>query len=164
LADSSAVVFSQNFAANQPDNRSLGIAKAFAAVDDTYNLVVSSRGLEFYAYRLDAGNHANLLQWFELAGDGGLSLRQIPALAGHFRAAYQVNPRAVAHVNTRFAALRAALVERVAAKRAYIESRGVQAVYALDPRCFDLIARPAPEVGTHFLGTMPSYSFSFRSR
>ena len=139
LTDAPGLVFSQNFTANQPDNRELGISKAFAVTDDTYNLLASSRGLELYAYRLDPGNHCNLLHFFDVLPGGGLALRARPGAASHFRAALQENPRAVASLAAHFETLRAALAERVAAKRAYIAARGVEPAFALDPRCLDSI-------------------------
>ena len=136
-----AMAFSQNFTANQPDDDALGVAKAFAATDDTYNLVASSRGLELYAYRLDPGNHCNLLDFFEATPEGALRLRDGLSSVNHFRAALPDNPRAVAHVDARFRALRDALSARVAVKRAYIESTGVRPAGALDPRAFGVFAR-----------------------
>lgn len=169
LAGAPANVYSQNLTANQPDNRQLGIAKAFSITDDTYNLLVSSRGLEMYAYRLDPGNHCNLLHFFDLSSEGRLALRVRPGAAGHFRAALQENPRALAHLTTRFEQLRAALAERVAAKRAYILESGVEPAFALDPRCLltiDEARREAffrPAEGTRLPGAaIPSLSFSFR--
>ena len=143
LAATRDVAFAQNFTANQPDDPALGIVKAFAAADDTYNLVASSRGLELYAYRLDPGNHCNLLDFFETSADGRLVLRPALSSVNHFRAALPDNPRAVAHVDARFRALRDALSARVASKRAYIESVGVRPSYALDPNVFGVFARPA---------------------
>ena len=139
LTGAAKLVFSQNFTASQPDNRELGIAKAYAVTDDTCNLVASSRGLELYAYRLDPGNHCNLLHFFDLLPDGSIALRACNSGAGHFRAALQENPRAVADLASRFAVLRAALAERVAAKRAYISERGGKPAFALDPRCLDTV-------------------------
>ncbi|MEO6423067.1 MAG: hypothetical protein ABIR84_10415 [Candidatus Nitrotoga sp.] len=137
------LVFSQNFTANQPDNRNFGIAKAFAVTDDTYNLLVSSRGLELYAYRLDPGNHCNLLHFFDIMPDGRLVLRERSGVAGHFRMAIQENPRAVANLESHFETLRAALAERVAAKRTYIAERGVEPAFALNPHCLHTIADEA---------------------
>ena len=140
LMSAPELVFSQNFTANQPDNRKLGIVKAFAATDDTYNLLASSRGLELYAYRLDPGNHCNLLHFFDVMPDGRLELRVRPGVAGHFRMALQDNPRAVANLASRFGTLHAALAERVAAKRAYIAERGAEPAFALDPHCLYTVA------------------------
>lgn len=135
LACASDLVFSQNFTANQADNRKLGIAKTFAVTDDTYVLLVNSRGLELYAYRLDPGNHCNLLHFFNIMPDGRLVLQERPGAAGHFRAALQDNPGAVANLSARFGKLHAALAGRIAAKQAYIVERGVAPVHAFDPRC-----------------------------
>ena len=137
LAAAPKLVYSQNFTANQPDNRELGIAKAYAVTDDTCNLVASSRGLELYAYRLDPGNHCNLLHFFDVSREGRIALRERTPCAAHFRAALQENPRAVAELASRFGTLRTALAERVAAKRAYIAQRGVPPAFALDPHCLD---------------------------
>ncbi|MGH8802525.1 MAG: sulfatase-like hydrolase/transferase [Casimicrobiaceae bacterium] len=148
LASPRSVAFSQNFTASQPDDAVLGIARAFAATDDTYNLLASSRGLELYAYRLDPGNHCNLLGFFDAAPDGTLQLRQGLATASHFRAALPDNPRAIAHIGAGFHALRTALGAHVAAKHAYVEAGGASTAQALDPRVFDVFARtgsPLPE-------------------
>ncbi|MGE5089935.1 MAG: sulfatase-like hydrolase/transferase [Candidatus Levyibacteriota bacterium] len=164
------LVHSQNFTANQPDNRELGIVKAHAVADDTCNLVASSRGLELYAYRLDPGNHCNLLQFFDLSPDGRLAWRELGPASAHFRAALQDNARAVADLVERFAALRAALAERLAAKRAYIAGRGVDPVFALDPRCLDTIDRHGqatffgPQQGVPPPAAMQPFTFSFKLR
>ncbi len=133
LTQRQEIVFSQNFTANQPDNRRIGVTKSFAATDDTYVLLASSRGLEMYAYRLDPGNHCNLLQFFDLGHDGDLTLRERTDAAPHFKAALTNNPRAVTSIAERFRVLRAALSARIAAKRAHIEASGVEPRFALDP-------------------------------
>ena len=134
-------VHAQNFTASQGDRPDSGVFKAFSATDDTYNLVVSSRGLEMYAYRLDPGNHCNLLQFFDIVRDGSLALRQPPrdTTSTHFLAALPDNPQAVAHIEARYHALRATLVAHVAGKRAYMAARGVDPALALDPGSLDRI-------------------------
>jgi hypothetical protein len=72
--------------------------------------------------------------------DGKLSFLKRPGAAGHFRAALQDNPGAIASISAHFERLRDALSERVAAKRAYIIERGIEPVFAIDPDCFTLIA------------------------
>ena len=161
------VAFSQNFTANQPDDRALGIVKAFAVADDTYNLVASSRGLELYAYRLDPGNHCNLLDFFDTGSDGRLVLRNGLSKVNHFRAALPDNPRAIAHIDARFRALRDTLAARVAAKRAYIEAAGVPPSHALDPRIFGVFARSqalgGPQPARPFAPVaMAPFEFSFK--
>ena len=143
LTQAPELVFSQNFTANQPDNQVLGIVKAFSVIDNTYILLVSSRGLEMYAYRLDPGNHCNLLHFFNLLPDGMLSLLKRHGAAGHFRAALQDNPGAIASISAHFEKLRDALYEHVAAKRAYIMERSIEPVIAIDPHCFAFIADEA---------------------
>jgi len=168
LAQQQEIVFSQNFTANQPDNRKTGVTKAFAATDDTYVLLASSRGLEMYAWRLDPGNHCNLLQFFDLGQDGELALRERPDAALHYRAALPRNPRAVASITGRFRALREALSARIAAKRAHIERSGVQPAFALDPQCLGIVAgepggpaparpaeKPAPQTTFSYSITLP---------
>lgn len=140
LTQRQEIVFSQNFTANQPDNQKLGVTKAFAATDDTYVLLASSRGLEMYAYRLDLGNHCNLLQFFDLGPEGELALQARPDAAAHFKAALTHNPRAVASITERFRALHEALSARIAAKRAYIQENGVEPAFAIDPQCLAVIA------------------------
>lgn len=170
LAGAPAIVYSQNFTANQPDNRDLGLVKAFAAQDDTYLLVVSSRGLELYAYHLDPGNHCNLLHFFDLRPDGSLAFRPQPDAVPHFRAALQDNPGAVADLAAHFASLRAALAGRIAAKRDYIVAQGAAPAFALDPRCLSMIATAGRAA---FFGQavapeppkpMPAFNYSFRIR
>jgi hypothetical protein len=160
------VVYAQNFNASQADNREFGIARAYAAVDDTYTLLASSRGLEFYAYHLDPGNHCNLLQFFDLAADGRLSLRPWGPAARHFRAALLDNPRAVEHVVARFASLRTRLAARVAAKRAFLLDRGADPAGALDPHCFDVIASgaspAAPSPPGRPFGAPTAFSYRLR--
>ena len=161
-------VFSQNFTANQPDHREFGIAKAFAVTDDACNLLASSRGLELYAYRLDPGNHCNLLHLFDLASDGRLALKPRQGAAGHFRAALQDNPGAVSDLAARFARLRAALAGRIEAKRAYIAARGVDPTHPLDPRCLRKIAQaqatPAAEEAAPARAPTPLFDVSFKLR
>jgi hypothetical protein len=162
-------VFSQNFNANQPDNTALGIAQAFAVIDKTYALLASSRGLELYAYRLDPGNHCNLLHFFDLAPDGRLAFRSRPAAAAHYRSALQDNARAVAHLTEAFGALRNALAARVAAKRAYIVDRGVDPTNTLDPRCLGTINEETRAAFFRRVGAtlparapLPSFEFSYK--
>ncbi|HSQ80831.1 MAG TPA: sulfatase-like hydrolase/transferase [Casimicrobiaceae bacterium] len=168
LTGAAKLVFSQNFTANQPDNRELDIAQAYAVTDDACNLVASSRGLELYAYRLDPDNHCNLLHFFDLLPDGSIALRaRIPG-AAHFRAALQDNPRAAADLASRFAVLRAALARRVAAKRTYIAEHGNQPVYALDPRSLNTVdERDRAAFFRHADGIRPAaamqpFAFSFK--
>ncbi len=143
LTQQQQIVFSQNFTANQPDNQKTGVTKTFAATDDTYVLLASSRGLEMYAWRLDPGNHCNLLQFFDLGHDGQLTLRERPDAASHFKAAMTNNPRAISSIAERFLALRGALSARIAAKRAHIEASGVEPQFALDPQCLGIVAGEA---------------------
>jgi len=164
-----AIVYSQNFTANQPDDRERGIAQAFAAIDDTYALIASSRGLELYAYQLDDGNHCNLLHLLERDAAGRMTLPLRPDAAGHFRAALQENPRAVEHLTQGYARLREALAARVEAKRAYIASRGVEPRHALPRACFDTTN---PQGRDAFFGTaghapplkVPVFDFEYRLR
>ena len=169
LTQAPEFAFSQNFTANQPDNQALGIVKAFSVIDDTYILVVSSRGLEMYAYHLDPGNHCNLLHFFKIVQDGTLILRKRPGAgaASHFRAALQDNPRAIADISAHFVTLRGALSERIEAKRAYIAERGIEPVFAMDPQCLTVVAdgagagltRSAVHAETQ---TSTTFKYSFR--
>ena len=166
LTQRQEIVFSQNFTANQPDKRHIGLAKAFAATDDTYVLLASSRGLEMYAWRLDLGNHRNLLQFFDLGQDGELTLRELPDAAAHFKSALAHNPRAVASIADRFRVLRDALSARIAAKRAYIEASGVEPAFALDPQCLGVVAgeaAPAPVPPPAKAAAQTTFSYSITS-
>ncbi len=133
--------FSQNFAANQPDDALRGIRKAFSVSDRNHTLLASSRGLELYAHRLDPGNQCNLLHFFDLDGSGRLHYGHRDAVVPHFRAAMQENPHTLEHLAGTFQRLRAALASRVAQKRAWIAARGVEPAHALDPASFDTVNR-----------------------
>jgi hypothetical protein len=95
-------------------------------------------------------------------------LRSRPNAAGHFRTAFQDNPGAVADLAARFAALRAALAERIEAKRAYIVAQGTEPAYALDPRCLATVAdEPRAEPRAAPAATRPStplFDVSFKLR
>lgn len=161
-------VYAQNYTANQPDNVDCGIAKAFSVSDDTWTLVASSHGVEFFAHPIDPGNHCNLLHLFTLDGAGQLTLQAQRAAMPHFLAALASNPQAVSRLAGDFRVLRDALLARVDAKRQYIVDRGVEAVHALDRRClatisrrgrdsfFGVPARPAPQPGA------AAFDFSWR--
>jgi len=106
LRGGAALVYSQNFTANQPDNAETGIAKAFSVTDGTYTLLASARGLELYANQLDPGNHCNLLHFFALDATGRLALQAPPPTASaHFLAAWKINPQSAANLakETQFA-------------------------------------------------------------
>lgn len=166
------IVYAQNYTANQPDDREKGIVQAYAAVDDTYALIASSRGLELYAYRLDAGNHCNLLHLLERDARGHWTLPFRPRAAGHFRAALQENPQAVEHIVRAQAKLSAALLARVEQKRAYIASRGVQPAHTLAREAFDRVNAqgrdaffgPVAQGGVQAPPAIPSFEFSYKLR
>jgi hypothetical protein len=133
------VVFSQNFTATQADAHASRILRAFAAMDDTYSVVASSAGLEMYAYRLDPGNHCNLLHLFALERDGTLRLRPLDGVRHHFRAAMTAPPHALPHLAQRFAALRDRLRERLELRRASLAARGLPASGTLVPEALDRV-------------------------
>lgn len=168
LRDTQEFVHSQNYTANQPDDRAAGVAQAHAAIDETYALLASSRGLELYAWRLDPDNHCNLLHLMERDAHGRWRLSFRPGAGNHFRAALQENPRAVEHILQRFEKLRHALAARADRKRAYIASRGVDPVNALPREAFDRVnpagrdayfGRSAPDGQQP---PVPSFQFSYR--
>ena len=66
--------------------------KRFLITDADHTLLASSRGLEFYAHRLDPGNHCNLLHLFELDKTGRPVLVPQPGAATHYKAAWEDNP------------------------------------------------------------------------
>jgi hypothetical protein len=158
------VVFAQNFTASQPDSAALRIKGAFAATDHAYTLLASSHGLELYAYRLDPGNHCNLLHFFELAADGRLVPAIPPGGAAHFRRALADNPRALDHVAAGFHRLRDGLAGRLAAKREYIAGRGGVPAAGLDPRCLATINRDGRGAffGQGAAPHAPAFEFSFK--
>ena len=166
LHGGSAFAFSQNFTANQEEVHA--VTKAFAVTDKTHTLLVSACGLEFYAHRLDPGNHCNLLHFFTLDGSGRPILRDLAGTSRHFQTAWQDNPRAVESMADDFQRLRRALVAHVAAKRAYIRGRGVEPTHALDPTCLDSISQEGREAffgGRGTIGaTMPEFEFAYKLR
>jgi hypothetical protein len=147
--------YAQNFTANQPDRGEAGIAKAFSITDRTYTLMASSRGLEMYAHRLDAGNHCNLLHFFALDSAGRLVPQQSALQAGHAIPAWKDNPQAVAALAEEFARMRDALAAHIEAKRAYIVARGVAPEHALDRAC---LARISTQERNAFFRALPPHA------
>jgi hypothetical protein len=163
--------YSQNYTANQPDNPRTGIAKAFSITDRDHTLLVSSRGLEFYAHRLDPGNHCNLLHLFELDPTGRPELAPRPGVAAHFKAAWQDNPTSAEGLANDFLRLKRGLAARVAAKRAYILQRGVAPRHALDPACLESVNREGRDAFFRRASTagaapaaMPAFDISYKLR
>lgn len=68
-------VFSRNIYANQKNN-ALSLGKGYAVVSDDYILLVSIRGLELYNVVLDPANTCNLLEFFDMHENGGISFCQ----------------------------------------------------------------------------------------
>ena len=167
--DASEFAYSQNFTANQPDNPRNGNAKTFSITDRDHTLLASSRGLEFYAHRLDPGNHCNLLHLFELDKTGRPVLLPQPGAAAHYKAGWQDNPTSAEGLANDFLHLKRALAARVAAKRAYIIERGVAPLHALDPARLDIansegrdaFYRRAPTPGAA-PAAMPKFDISYK--
>lgn len=137
-----AHVFSQNFAANQPDNADWDIRKAFAVHDGAYCLLATSRGLELFNYRLDPANHCNLLHFFERDPGGALAFDPPPGFAHpHFAAAMRVLLGENDAVKGAFARLHPLLREQVGKKNAYASLRKPARLQTLDPACLDTINR-----------------------
>jgi hypothetical protein len=158
--------FSQNYTATQPDNVSCNIRKAFCVSNDTFTLMASSKGLELYAYRIDPGNHCNLLNFFDIDAHGRLAYVRRADASPHFRAALQDNPRSIDALTRDFALLRDALGAHVGAKRAHVVAHGVDPRTTLDPRCFVTINR-----SQHFFGhvdaarsPMPAFEYTYNLR
>lgn len=135
-------VFSQNFAANQPDNADWDIRKGFAVHDRAHTLLATSRGLELFNHRLDPANHCNLLHFFNRDGGGPLALDPPPGFAHpHFAAAMRVLLGEGEAVIGAFARLHPLLVEQVGKKNAYAASRNPARLQTLDPARLDSINR-----------------------
>jgi hypothetical protein len=162
--------YSQNLTANQAHGPVTDINKAFSVTDKTYTLLASSRGLELYAHRLDPGNHCNLLHFFKLDKTGRPVLQAQRGAAGHFRAGWDDNPRAVESLADNFQRLRGALAARIEAKRAYIVDRGVQPSHTLDPACLHTISQEGRDEFFHrppavdARANVPAYEFTYRLR
>jgi hypothetical protein len=169
--DNAEFAYSQNFAANQPDRPRIGIAKAFSVTDADHTLLASSRGLEFYAHRLDPGNHCNLLHLFELDKTGRPVLVPQPGAATHYKAGWEDNPTSAEGLADDFLRMKRALAARVDAKQAYIVQRGVAPRHALDPARLEAINREGRDVFYRRAPTpgaapaaMPAFDISFKLR
>lgn len=68
-------IFSRNIYANQKNN-ALSLGKGYAVVSDDYILMVSIRGLELYNVVLDPTNTCNLLEFFDVNGNGDIRFCQ----------------------------------------------------------------------------------------
>lgn len=68
-------IFSRNIYANQK-NKVLSLGKGYAVVSDDYILMVSIRGLELYNVVLDPTNACNLLEFFDMNGNGDIRFCQ----------------------------------------------------------------------------------------
>ncbi|RFC33207.1 MAG: Sulfatase [Candidatus Nitrotoga sp. SPKER] len=123
LTNGQSHIYSQNFMANQPDSPQLNIARAIAVYNDTYCLLVSSRGLEMFAYRLDPMNRCNLLHFHELTPDGGLRLLEIPGARSHYLSAIPEGEAISNSISRNFTELRGKLSERIIAKRTYLNEK-----------------------------------------
>ncbi|MBS0231869.1 MAG: sulfatase-like hydrolase/transferase [Proteobacteria bacterium] len=158
--DVRSVAFSQNFTANQPDFPDIDVRKCFAASDRSHTLMVSSRGLELYSYKLDPGNHSNLLHHFELMRDGTLRIvdpAQTPR--PHFDTVRHMWVGNDA-LQVTFSDLRRALKDHVARKNSYASTHR----HRDEPRCvlnlglFDQINRTGHD--TFFGQARPSLQAS----
>ncbi|BBK37473.1 hypothetical protein STAQ_25510 [Allostella sp. ATCC 35155] len=137
-----AVVFSQNYTATQPDDPEASVRRAFATIDQSHLLLASSAGLELYNYRLDPGNHCNLLHFFDLGADGGLHWA-LPAgrVHPHFTTAVRHFMADAGSVDRDFRRLRDALAAQVARKHAYVAERMPDAAASLGTVRFDRASR-----------------------
>jgi hypothetical protein len=120
---------SQNFTALQPDNKAHGILKSFAIVDERYNLMVHSGGLEFFNHRLDPGNQFNLLGLLEHSHDGAWKFA-VPAhsLSEHFRSAFHYLPGNAMEMSGHLMQMVEALKAAIGRKENYLSARAGKAV------------------------------------
>jgi hypothetical protein len=148
------LAYSQNFFANQSDNPDWRVRKGFSVADREHSLMATAQGLEFYAHRLDPGNHCNLLHFFDMDESGRLAFQPPASPSPHFLSAFVNNPSTRDHLITEFERMRTALRERIAAKRAFIVERNAEPIHALDVGCCAIINRDARDVffgrGTKF--------------
>lgn len=147
LADARpACVFAQNYTACQPDEPAGRVRKAFAAIDQSHTLIASSRGLEFFNHRLDPGNHCNLLHFFELARDGGLTWTLPPvSLHSHFATSMRRMIIADGTVERDFRRLRRALAGHLDRKSAHVRERAPDAAAAVGTVRLDRLCRSGRE-------------------
>jgi membrane-anchored protein YejM (alkaline phosphatase superfamily) len=76
-------VFSRNLYANQTFNHSK-LNKGYCIANGEYNLILTKRGLELYAYRLDRSNASNLLDFFRMNTDEELEPYKMHNMHVHF--------------------------------------------------------------------------------
>jgi hypothetical protein len=136
-----AVAYSQNFTASQPDDSAQDVRKTFAAIDHSHALQVSSRGLALFNYRLDPGNHTNLLHYFELDPDRRL-------LPVELQTPRHMHFGTIRHLwyqggllQDAFTTLLDALKTQVATKNQYAAECGGATVALLDMEAFERIDR-----------------------
>ena len=77
-------IFSRNLYANQTFNHKL-LNKAYSAANKDYNLIVSKKGLELYAYHLDFTNSYNLLELFNMDKNGMITPIEMYDMHVHFK-------------------------------------------------------------------------------
>jgi membrane-anchored protein YejM (alkaline phosphatase superfamily) len=116
-------VFSQNFMANQPDDPQTQIKRTLAVYNDTYCMMVNSRGIEMYAYRLDPVNRCNLVHFLEMAADGTVRLRPIADARSHYLSAIRDGESLCGSLVSNFIGLRDNLRRRIETKITYLRNR-----------------------------------------
>lgn len=136
-----AVCFSQNFTANQPDAPERDVRKAFCVYDNSYALLVSTRGLELFNHKLDPTNHCNLLHLFELV-DGELALRVPGERVGiHLATLLEFMTNGERAVTQRFKKLQCELRQHISKKNRYVAEHAQPPFKVLDLASLDAINR-----------------------
>lgn len=77
-------VFSRNLYANQTFNHKL-LNKSYSVANRDYNLIVSKKGLEMYAYHMDFTNQYNLLELFKMDKNGEVTPIEMYDMHVHYR-------------------------------------------------------------------------------
>ncbi len=95
--------------ANQLPNKAL--PKCYSVSNEEYSLIVGPDGMEMYNFRMDPTNHNNLLSFFDIKEDGGLSFNNRGLTHSHFRRTF--NAALVKIIENQYQTLRAALVNDI---------------------------------------------------
>lgn len=140
LDQKNSMVFSQNLLANQVATPSPSISKAYAAMNESYLLLVGKNGLEFFEHRLDPANCCNLLHFFSLGAGGELHFSAHDFSVPHFDEIFRRHPANLRHINDNFMELRTGLCAFVQKKNTYAAEENM-----LPLSCLNIISRKGAE-------------------
>lgn len=131
------VVYSQNLLTNQRQDFTIFVDwvkrlnnfsdndhrnKAFCAINDNYNMLVSDHGIEFFLHSSDPGNYNNLLDFFEIDEFGKIiRFNNHGAWRGHLRLLLMADDQ-ILDIMKNYYTLRKALIDRINIKHSMIKT------------------------------------------